>query len=104
MAVQSGYSLWWPGPEAEILLTLEELGIGFGPLVRLTFASLGKGLSIERPGNGTRNQQKYHRQIKHHHGIEQFVIILRPPFVERFANRVTIAHWPHLLDSALRRL
>src|SRR5208283_4712977 len=28
-AVQSEYSLWWRGPEREILPTLEELGIGF---------------------------------------------------------------------------
>jgi aryl-alcohol dehydrogenase-like predicted oxidoreductase len=28
-AVQSEYSLWWRGPESEILRTLEELGIGF---------------------------------------------------------------------------
>jgi len=37
-AVQSEYSLWWRGPEAEVLPTLEELGIGFVP-----FGSLGKG-------------------------------------------------------------
>jgi aryl-alcohol dehydrogenase-like predicted oxidoreductase len=28
-AVQSEYSLWWRNPEAEVLPTLEELGIGF---------------------------------------------------------------------------
>jgi aryl-alcohol dehydrogenase-like predicted oxidoreductase len=37
-AVQSEYSLWWREPEAEILPTLEELGIGFVP-----FSPLGKG-------------------------------------------------------------
>ena len=37
-AVQSEYSLWWRGPEAEVLPTLEELGIGFVP-----FSPLGKG-------------------------------------------------------------
>jgi aryl-alcohol dehydrogenase-like predicted oxidoreductase len=37
-AVQSEYSLFWRGPEAEILLTLEELGIGFVP-----FSPLGAG-------------------------------------------------------------
>ena len=31
-AVQSEYSLWWRKPEAEVLPTLEELGIGFVPL------------------------------------------------------------------------
>ena len=33
-AVQSEYSLWWRGPEAEILPTVEELGIGFVPSAR----------------------------------------------------------------------
>ena len=37
-AVQSEYSMWWREPEAEILPTLEELGIGFVP-----FSPLGKG-------------------------------------------------------------
>jgi aryl-alcohol dehydrogenase-like predicted oxidoreductase len=37
-AVQSEYSLWWRGPEAEMLPTLEELGIGFDP-----FSPLGAG-------------------------------------------------------------
>jgi aryl-alcohol dehydrogenase-like predicted oxidoreductase len=30
-ALQSEYSLWWRQPEAEVLPTLEELGIGFVP-------------------------------------------------------------------------
>jgi aryl-alcohol dehydrogenase-like predicted oxidoreductase len=37
-AVQSEYSLWWREPEAEVLPTFEELGIGFVP-----FSPLGKG-------------------------------------------------------------
>jgi aryl-alcohol dehydrogenase-like predicted oxidoreductase len=37
-ALQSEYSLWWSEPEAEILPTLEELGIGF-----VAFSPLGKG-------------------------------------------------------------
>ena len=37
-ALQSEYSLWWREPEAEILPTIEELGIGFVP-----FSPLGKG-------------------------------------------------------------
>jgi aryl-alcohol dehydrogenase-like predicted oxidoreductase len=37
-ALQSEYSLWWREPEAEILPTLIELGIGFVP-----FSPLGKG-------------------------------------------------------------
>jgi aryl-alcohol dehydrogenase-like predicted oxidoreductase len=37
-ALQSEYSLWWRAPEAEVIPTLEELGIGFVP-----FSPLGKG-------------------------------------------------------------
>jgi aryl-alcohol dehydrogenase-like predicted oxidoreductase len=37
-ALQSEYSLWWREPEAEVLLTCEELGIGF-----VAFSPLGKG-------------------------------------------------------------
>jgi aryl-alcohol dehydrogenase-like predicted oxidoreductase len=37
-ALQSEYSLWWRDPEAEVIPTLEELGIGFVP-----FSPLGKG-------------------------------------------------------------
>ena len=32
-ALQSEYSLWWRQPEQEIIPTLEELGIGFVPLL-----------------------------------------------------------------------
>jgi len=37
-ALQSEYSLWWRAPEAEIIPTLAELGVGFVP-----FSPLGKG-------------------------------------------------------------
>jgi aryl-alcohol dehydrogenase-like predicted oxidoreductase len=37
-ALQSEYSLWWREPEAQVLPTCEELGIGFVP-----FSPLGKG-------------------------------------------------------------
>src|SRR5208283_3807280 len=37
-ALQSEYSLWWRSPEADVLPTLEELGIGFVP-----FSPLGRG-------------------------------------------------------------
>ena len=37
-AVQSEYSLWWRAPEADVLPTCEELGIGFVP-----FSPLGRG-------------------------------------------------------------
>ncbi|MGD0640609.1 MAG: aldo/keto reductase [Roseiarcus sp.] len=48
-AVQSEYSLWWRGPEAEILPTLEELGIGFVP-----FSPLGAGFLTGKMNETTR--------------------------------------------------
>jgi aryl-alcohol dehydrogenase-like predicted oxidoreductase len=42
-AVQSEYSLWTRDPEAEVLPTLEELGIGFVP-----FSPLGRGFLTGR--------------------------------------------------------
>jgi aryl-alcohol dehydrogenase-like predicted oxidoreductase len=47
-AVQSEYSLWWREPEAELLPTLEELGIGFVP-----FSPLGKGFLTGKIDEGT---------------------------------------------------
>jgi aryl-alcohol dehydrogenase-like predicted oxidoreductase len=46
-AIQSEYSLWWRRPEAEVLSTVEELGIGFVP-----YSPLGKGFLT-----GTINQE-----------------------------------------------
>jgi aryl-alcohol dehydrogenase-like predicted oxidoreductase len=48
-ALQSEYSLWWREPEAEIIPTLEELGIGLVP-----FSPLGKGFLT---GTVTADQQ-----------------------------------------------
>jgi aryl-alcohol dehydrogenase-like predicted oxidoreductase len=48
-AVQSEYSLWWRGPEAEILPTLEELGIGF-----VAFSPLGAGFLTGKMDETTR--------------------------------------------------
>jgi aryl-alcohol dehydrogenase-like predicted oxidoreductase len=47
-AVQSEYSLWWRTPEAELLPTLEELGIGFVP-----YSPLGKGFLTGRIDEST---------------------------------------------------
>ena len=47
-ALQSEYSLWFREPEAEILPTLEELGIGFVP-----FSPLGKGFLTGRIDEST---------------------------------------------------
>jgi len=48
-AVQSEYSLWYRGPENEILPTLEELGIGFVP-----FSPLGAGFLTGKMDANTR--------------------------------------------------
>jgi aryl-alcohol dehydrogenase-like predicted oxidoreductase len=47
-AVQSEYSLWWKRPEAQVLPTLEELGIGFVP-----YSPLGKGFLTGRINEDT---------------------------------------------------
>jgi len=47
-AVQSEYSLWTRGPEAAVLPTLEELGIGFVP-----YSPLGKGFLTGKIDEGT---------------------------------------------------
>src|SRR5438034_4374898 len=48
-AVQSEYSLWWRGPEDEILPTLEALGIGFVP-----FSPLGAGFLTGKINENTK--------------------------------------------------
>ena len=48
-ALQSEYSLWWREPEAEVLPTLEELGIGFVP-----FSPLGKGFLTGKINENTK--------------------------------------------------
>jgi aryl-alcohol dehydrogenase-like predicted oxidoreductase len=48
-AVQSEYSLWTRGPEAEILPTLEELGIGFVP-----YSPLGRGFLTGKMDENTK--------------------------------------------------
>jgi len=48
-AVQNEYSLWWRGPEREILPTLEELGIGF-----VCFSPLGAGFLTGKISENTK--------------------------------------------------
>jgi len=57
-ALQSEYSLWWREPEAEILPTLEELGIGFVP-----FSPLGKGFLTGKITEETKFDQTDFRNI-----------------------------------------
>ena len=48
-ALQSEYSLWWREPEAEVIPTMEELGIGFVP-----FSPLGKGFLTGKIDDSTK--------------------------------------------------
>jgi aryl-alcohol dehydrogenase-like predicted oxidoreductase len=57
-AVQSEYSLWWRRPEAEVLRTLEELGIGFVP-----FSPLGKGFLTGKISESTKFDSSDFRNI-----------------------------------------
>src|SRR3989441_12559241 len=57
-AVQSEYSLWWRAPEAALLPTLEELGIGFVP-----FSPLGKGFLTGKIDEKTRFDSSDFRNI-----------------------------------------
>jgi aryl-alcohol dehydrogenase-like predicted oxidoreductase len=57
-ALQSEYSLWWREPEAEVLPTLEELGIGFVP-----FSPLGKGFLTGKIKEDTKFDKSDFRNI-----------------------------------------
>jgi aryl-alcohol dehydrogenase-like predicted oxidoreductase len=57
-ALQSEYSLWWREPEAEVLPTLEELGIGFVP-----FSPLGKGFLTGKISEDTQFDKNDFRNI-----------------------------------------
>jgi aryl-alcohol dehydrogenase-like predicted oxidoreductase len=48
-AVQNEYSLWWRKPEAEVIPTLEELGIGLVP-----YSPLGRGFLTGKIDEGTK--------------------------------------------------
>jgi len=57
-ALQSEYSLWWREPEAEVIPTLEELGIGFVP-----FSPLGKGFLTGKINEDTQFDKTDFRNI-----------------------------------------
>ena len=57
-AIQSEYSLWWRQPEAELLPTLEELGIGFVP-----FSPLGKGFLTGKINENTKFDSSDFRNV-----------------------------------------
>ena len=57
-AVQSEYSLFWRGPEAELLPALQELGIGFVP-----FSPLGAGFLTGKIDENTKFDASDFRNI-----------------------------------------
>ncbi|MFY9531870.1 MAG: aldo/keto reductase [Candidatus Acidiferrales bacterium] len=57
-ALQSEYSLWWREPEAGVIPTLEELGIGFVP-----FSPLGKGFLTGKISEDTKFDKSDFRNI-----------------------------------------
>jgi len=57
-AVESEYSLWWRRPEAELIPTLEELGIGFVP-----FSPMGKGFLTGALGKDAKFEKNDFRSI-----------------------------------------
>jgi aryl-alcohol dehydrogenase-like predicted oxidoreductase len=57
-ALQSEYSLWFREPEAEVIPTLEELGIGFVP-----FSPLGKGFLTGKISEDTKFDKSDFRNI-----------------------------------------
>jgi aryl-alcohol dehydrogenase-like predicted oxidoreductase len=57
-ALQSEYSLWWREPEAEVIPTLQELGIGFVP-----FSPLGKGFLTGKISDDTKFDKSDFRNI-----------------------------------------
>lgn len=57
-AVQSEYSLWWRKPEEELILTLEELGIGLVP-----YSPLGRGFLTGKIDENTQLDKSDFRNI-----------------------------------------
>src|SRR5690349_9643277 len=57
-AVQNEYSLWTRGPEAEVLPTLEELGIGFVP-----YSPLGRGFLTGKIDENTKFESSDFRNL-----------------------------------------
>ena len=82
-ALQSEYSLWWREPEAEIIPTLEELGIGFVP-----YSPLGRGFLSGKIDENTKLDDSDFRNTLPRFAPEA-----------RKANRVLV----DLLDSVAKR-
>ena len=91
-ALQSEYSLWWREPEAEIIPTLEELGIGFVP-----FSPLGKGFLTGKINNDTQFEKGDFRNIvprftpENREANQQLVEVIRRFARQRNATPAQIA-------------
>jgi len=57
-ALQNEYSVWWREPEAEVIPTLEELGIGFVP-----FSPLGRGFLTGKISEETKFEKSDTRNV-----------------------------------------
>jgi aryl-alcohol dehydrogenase-like predicted oxidoreductase len=67
-AVQSEYSLWTRGPEADLLPALEELGIGFVP-----FSPLGRGfLTGKMDGNTAFDSSDFRNNLDFRNSLPRF--------------------------------
>jgi aryl-alcohol dehydrogenase-like predicted oxidoreductase len=82
-AVQSEYSLFWRGPEAELLPTLEELGIGFVP-----FSPLGAGFLTGKIDENTKfDPTDFRNNVPRFSPEARKVNMALVELVKRFAER-----------------
>ena len=91
-ALQSEYSLWWREPEAQVIPTLEELGIGFVP-----FSPLGKGFLTGKISEDTQFDKNDFRNIvprftpENRKANQSFVALLRKIAERKKATPAQIA-------------
>jgi aryl-alcohol dehydrogenase-like predicted oxidoreductase len=91
-ALQSEYSLWFREPEAEVIPTLEELGIGFVP-----FSPLGKGFLTGKISEDTQFDKSDFRNIvprftpENRKANQSFVALLRKIAERKKATPAQIA-------------
>ena len=90
-AVQSEYSLWYRKPEAELLPTLEELGIGFVP-----FSPLGKAMLTGRFNKDTKfDKTDFRSAIPRFQGENLKHNMELVEYVEELAKRKEAVDCPH---------
>jgi aryl-alcohol dehydrogenase-like predicted oxidoreductase len=87
-ALQSEYSLWWREPEAEVLPTLEELGIGFVP-----FSPLGKGFLTGKINEDTKfDSTDFRNQVPRFSEENRKANQVLVELIGRFAEQKKITH------------